>query len=53
MKDFISLEELIDKACKWMECIDFEMEYQYTDNDGYAFFDADKFIEDFRKAMKE
>lgn len=46
-------EELIKKACKWMECIDFEMEYQYTDNDGYSFFDADKFIEDFRKAMKE
>lgn len=46
-------QKLIDKACKWMENIDFEMDYQYTDNDGYSFFDADKFIEDFRKAMKE
>ena len=51
--DEITKKELINKACEWMECIDFEMEYQYTDNDGYSFFDADKFIEDFRKAMEE
>lgn len=45
-------DTLLDKACKWMECIDFEMEYQYSD-DGFTFFDADKFINDFRKAMEE
>ena len=42
---------MINKACKWIECIDFEMEYHYSE-DGYTFFDADKFIEDFRKAMQ-
>ena len=43
---------MTNKACKWLECIDFEMEYHYSE-DGYTFFDADKFIEDFRKAMEE
>ena len=43
---------MIDKMLKWMECIDFEMDYQYSE-DGYTFFDADKFINDFRKAMED
>ena len=43
-------KKLIDEACNWMSNIDFEMEYEYFE-DGYAFFDADKFIEDFKKIM--
>lgn len=43
---------MIDKACEWMECIDFEMEYQYSD-DGFTFFNKEKFINDFCKAMEE
>lgn len=43
---------LIEKACKWLETIDFEMEYMYS-NDGYTFFDQEKFINDFRKTMEE
>lgn len=44
---------MIEKACEWLENIDFEMDYHYIDNDGYTFFNADKFIKDFCKAMEE
>ena len=44
---------MIDKARDWLQCIDFEVEYFTIDSDGYTFFNADKFIEDFCKAMKE
>ena len=44
---------VIEKARKWMQCIDFEVEYFTTDRDGYTFFNADKFIEDFCKEMEE
>ena len=43
---------LIKKACEWFRCVDFEVDYFTTDSDGYTFFNADKFIEDFKKAMK-
>lgn len=46
-------ETMIDKACGWFRCIDFEVDYFTTDNDGYTFFNADKFIEDFCKVMEE
>lgn len=46
-------ETMIGKACEWFQCIDFEVDYFTTDHDGYTFFNADKFIEDFRKAMEE
>jgi hypothetical protein len=45
-------QKLIEKACKWLETIDFEMEYMYSD-DGYTFFNGNKFIEDFCKVMKD
>ena len=45
-------ETMIDKICKWLETIDFEMEYMYS-SDGYTFFDKEKFINDFRKTMEE
>lgn len=44
---------IIEKARDWLQCIDFEVEYFTTDSDGYTFFDADKFIENFCKAMEE
>lgn len=44
---------MIDKICDWLQNIDFEVEYFTTDSDGYTFFNADKFIENFRKAMEE
>jgi hypothetical protein len=44
-------EKYFDKACAWLEGIDFEFEYQYSE-DGYTFFDNEKFINDFRKAME-
>lgn len=44
---------VIDKICDWLQNIDFEVEYFTTDSDGYTFFNADKFIENFRKAMEE
>ena len=47
------LEHFIDRACEWMRNIDFDFDYQYNDDDGYTFFNADKFIEDFCKAMEE
>ena len=40
---------MIDKACKWIEDIDFEMTYI----DGGGFFNKEKFITDLRKAMEE
>ena len=46
-------EKIIDKVCEWFKCIDFEVDYFTTDSDGYTFFNADKFIEDFRKTMEE
>ena len=45
-------ETMIDKICKWLKTIDFEMEYMYSD-DGYTFFNKEKFINDFRKTMEE
>lgn len=45
--------EFIEKAREWMQCIDFEVEYFTIDSDGYTFFNADKFIEDFCKTMEE
>lgn len=45
-------EKYFDKTCEWLEDINFEREYQYS-NDGYTFFDKEKFINDFRKAMEE
>lgn len=44
---------MIDKGREWLQCIDFEVEYFTTDNDGYTFFNDDKFIEDFCKTMEE
>lgn len=43
---------MIDKICEWLEDMDFEFEYQYSE-DGFVFFDKEKFINDFRKTMKE
>lgn len=63
-EDMPNIREIIDKSfyagykdamdfvCGWMALIDFEMQYQYSD-DGYTFFDADQFIKDLRKAMKK
>lgn len=45
-------KDAMDFVCEWMTLIDFEMQYQYSD-DGYTFFDADQFIKDLRKAMEE
>lgn len=44
---------MIGKACDWLQCVDFEVDYITTDSDGYTFFNADKFIEEFCKAMEE
>lgn len=44
---------MMGKARDWLQCIDFEVEYFTTDSDGYTFFNADKFIEDFCKKMEE
>ena len=44
---------MVGKARDWLQCIDFEVEYFTTDSDGYTFFNADKFIEEFCKAMEE
>lgn len=44
-------EDLLARAYEWLQCIDFEVDYFTNDNDGYTFFNADKFIEDFRKAI--
>ena len=46
-------KEIIDKSFEWLETIDFEMEYMYSDSDGYTFFDKEKFISDLRKTMEE
>jgi hypothetical protein len=43
---------MIDKACEWLKCVDFEVDYITTDSDGYTFFNADKFIEEFCKTME-
>lgn len=43
---------MIDKVCEWLEDMDFEFEYHYSE-DGFVFFDKEKFINDFRKAMEE
>jgi hypothetical protein len=45
-------ESMIEKMYKWLETIDFEMEYMNS-SDGYTFFDKEKFINDFRKTMEE
>lgn len=45
-------ETMMEKICEWLETIDFEMEYMYND-DGYTFFDEEKFIKDLRKTMEE
>lgn len=44
-------ETMMEKMCSWLESIDFEMEYMYSD-DGYTFFDREKFIRDLRKTME-
>lgn len=51
-KKLESYEKYFDIACKWLEGVDFEFEYQYSE-DGFVFFDKEKFINDFRKAMEE
>lgn len=44
----------LNKACKWFESIDFKGDYFTIDSDdGCTFFNADKFIEDFKKSMEE
>lgn len=43
---------MIEKAIDWLEDIDYVMQYQYSE-DGCTFFNKDKFIKDFRKAMEE
>ncbi len=43
---------IIDKACEWLEDIDYVMQYHYSE-DGCTFFNKDKFIKDFRKTMEE
>lgn len=45
-------EKYFDKTCEWLEDINFEKMYQYSE-DGYTFFDKEKFINDFRKAMED
>lgn len=44
---------MIGNARDWLQCIDFEVEYFTTDSDGYTFFNADKFMNDFVKAMED
>ena len=44
---------MVGKARDWLQCIDFEVDYVTTDSDGYTFFNADKFIEEFCKEMEE
>lgn len=57
--DFVEAAEWADrtmiyKACEWFECIDFKGDYFTIDSDdGCIFFNIDKFIEDFSKAMEE
>lgn len=51
-KKLESYEKYFDIACAWLEGRDTEMEYLYSE-DGYTFFDNEKFINDFRKAMEE
>lgn len=46
-------KEVINKSFEWLETIDFEVEYMYSDDDGYTFFDNEKFISDLRKTMVE
>ena len=41
---------MIEKACEWLENIDFASEYFY---DGEGFFDNAILVEDFKKAMEE
>jgi hypothetical protein len=41
--------ELIKKACKWLEDIDFDMEY-WNSEEGFC---KGEFINDFRKAMEK
>lgn len=43
---------MIGKARDWLQCVDFKVDYITTDSDGYTFFNADKFIEEFCKAME-
>ena len=43
---------MIEKACEWLEDIDYVMQYHYSE-DGYTFFNKDKFIKDFRKVMED
>lgn len=45
-------EKYFDIACAWLEGRDLGMEYLYSE-DECIFFDNEKFINDFRKAMEE
>lgn len=45
-------EKYFDISCAWLEGRDSEMEYLYS-VDEFVFFDNEKFINDFRKAMEE
>lgn len=45
-------EKYFDIACAWLEGRDYEFEYLYSE-DGYTFFDNEKFINDFRKTMED
>ena len=56
--EFIETVEWADRSmiCKARDClqnVDFEVDYVTTDSDGYTFFNADKFIEEFCKAMED
>jgi hypothetical protein len=45
-------QKLIEKACKWLETINFEKDYIDVDYSG-CFFKEEYFINDFIKAMEE
>lgn len=48
----VNKQEFIKKAKEWLEDINFEKMYQYSE-DGYTFFDKESFIDDFLKVMEE
>lgn len=48
----VNKQEFIKKAKEWLEDINFERMYQYSE-DGYTFFDKESFMDDFLKAMEE
>ena len=45
-------EKYFDIACAWLEGRDCEFEYLYSEGE-YTFFNTEKFINDFRKAMEK